>query len=438
MIWPTRSVIKRGNVVQQRGVVLMVVPIVIAGGIGIIVGVTLAQYAYKTMKRMKEEEGGVAKGPKVVNGLQSIGIDIGAVYTKMAAASNSTTTLLEHRDGSYIAPSYVFYDHDDISVGKLAYQKRFTQSASVFHLLHFVLGQPPATLAKSLHINGPESLEYHRNGHAISPVVHYKHLINDVLRNVEAKTPIEDAHFTFSHPHFLTSQQLHSMKSTFAEISKASASFVPDHIAVLQYMQPVLHHGSSYAIIDIGSHFTQFTVTTYNSSSPLASEVKYTDTDFSLGGALLSDLLVEHIAAKFEAQHSIKLLQDTLSKQRLYDAIEPAVQELSTKHNTRVYIPYLTALADGGVQDLDIEVSRRTLEELSVELANNYKNALEKLQNTSFDGVILVGGGAQIPWIRQLTADLLKVEPMLVEKPQHAVALGAASCQVEERVNDSA
>merc|ERR1712228_221172 len=92
-------------------------------------------------------------------------------------------------------------------------------------------------------------------------------------------------------------------------------------------------------------------------------EVKATWGDTSLGGEDLDHIILQHLVGEFKKSQGIDLSKDPLAVQRLREAAETAKIELSSKVQTDVNLPFITA-DQTGPKHLNIQISRSKLEQL--------------------------------------------------------------------------
>merc|ERR1719197_521941 len=92
-------------------------------------------------------------------------------------------------------------------------------------------------------------------------------------------------------------------------------------------------------------------------------EVKATNGDTSLGGEDLDHIILQHLVSEFKKSSGIDLSQDKLAVQRLREAAETAKIELSSKVQTDVNLPFITA-DQTGPKHLNVQLTRAQLEQL--------------------------------------------------------------------------
>merc|ERR1719359_1188239 len=96
-------------------------------------------------------------------------------------------------------------------------------------------------------------------------------------------------------------------------------------------------------------------------------EVKATNGDTSLGGEDFDTSILQFIIDEFKKSNGIDLAQDKLALQRVREAAETAKIELSSKTQTDINLPFITADATGP-KHLNVALTRAKLEQLVADL----------------------------------------------------------------------
>jgi molecular chaperone DnaK len=81
--------------------------------------------------------------------------------------------------------------------------------------------------------------------------------------------------------------------------------------------------------------------------SPKLFEVISTNGDTHLGGDDFDEELVNYVAAEFQRDNGVDLRKDPMALQRLTEACEKAKKELSSRPETDINLPFITADASG-------------------------------------------------------------------------------------------
>jgi len=161
-------------------------------------------------------------------------------------------------------------------------------------------------------------------------------------------------------------------------------------------------------------------------------EVKATNGDTHLGGDDYDRRLVDYIADEFKKENGIDLRGDRQALQRLTEAAEKAKIELSSRVETEVNLPFITA-DQTGPKHLTMNISRAKFEQLTADLTEKtvgpFNAALKDagLSASDLNEVILVGGATRMPAIQELVKRLAGgKEPHKGVNPDEVVAVGAA------------
>ncbi len=161
-------------------------------------------------------------------------------------------------------------------------------------------------------------------------------------------------------------------------------------------------------------------------------EVKSTNGDTHLGGDDYDRRVVDWLADEFKKQNGIDLKTDRQALQRLTEASERAKIELSSRLETTINLPFITA-DQTGPKHLEMTLTRAKFESLTSDLTERtrgpFLSALKDANLTpqQIDEVVLVGGSTRMPIIQQLVKDLLGgKEPHKGVNPDEVVAVGAA------------
>jgi molecular chaperone DnaK len=160
-------------------------------------------------------------------------------------------------------------------------------------------------------------------------------------------------------------------------------------------------------------------------------QVVSTNGDTRLGGDDIDHRIIDYLTAEFKRDQGIDVSKDKMVLQRLKDAGEKAKIELSSKMETTVNLPFLTADASGP-KHLNIRLTRAKLEQMIDDLIQRTldpcKKALADANKTAADihEVVLVGGSTRIPAVQEAVKKFFGKEPHRGVNPDEVVAIGAA------------
>jgi len=157
-------------------------------------------------------------------------------------------------------------------------------------------------------------------------------------------------------------------------------------------------------------------------------EVKATAGDTHLGGEDFDNRMVDHFIQEFKRKHKKDISGNKRALRRLRTACERAKRTLSSAAQANIEIDSLFE----GV-DFYTSITRARFEELCSDL---FKGTLEpvekalrdsKLDKSSIDEIVLVGGSTRIPKVQKLLQDFFNGKELNKSiNPDEAVAYGAA------------
>jgi len=183
-----------------------------------------------------------------------------------------------------------------------------------------------------------------------------------------------------------------------------------------------------FAVLDLGGG--TFDVTILEMENKVF-EVISTAGDTQLGGTDMDRILVDYIATEFQKEQGIDVRKDSKAMERIREGAEKGKIELSTTLTTEINLPYITADANGP-KHLNISLTRAKLESLISpilkKLEISIKKALSdaKLQSSSINKILLVGGPTRMPSVQKKFQELFGKPPEHGIDPMECVALGAS------------
>jgi len=160
-------------------------------------------------------------------------------------------------------------------------------------------------------------------------------------------------------------------------------------------------------------------------------EVVATGGDNQLGGKDFDERIMDWLISEFKEETGIDLRGDLAAMQRLKEAAENAKKELSTKKETIINLPYITA-DQTGPKHLEKKLTRAKFESMINDLLERtidlVKQTLKeaKMTEKDIDQIVLVGGSTRIPKVQQLIEEVIPGKINKEINPDEVVALGAA------------
>lgn len=189
-------------------------------------------------------------------------------------------------------------------------------------------------------------------------------------------------------------------------------------------------------VFDMGGGTLDITIGSFNGSKLETLGTGYAP----IGGREITLQLRDYIKDEFKEKTGLNLEDyedegyDPISD--LYNKAEEAKIELSSTKNANVYIPSIVMTDDGQRFNLDVEVNRSKLNELSSEVIKVSKKEVMKalsdagLTKEDIDYLVFVGGPTKMPFLRESIEKILGksasegIDPMLCVAEGAAIYLG--------------
>lgn len=468
---------KNNLIKQQKREILPLIGL----GVGIFALGTAAQYVIRTLKRMEEEKKNNngnsgndgdndnnqkkddksnhhhdnlhkhetrSSAPPHDFPKKSFGIDIGSTSAKLAYRDGSIAEIIENKEGLRATPAALFKTSQESSIGSYAARQRWANASKVGIGYHTLIGSKAKdanvleyisklNLQDRLNDSNQGEISVLVGGSSISSSSMYTLIAKDLFATVENKVErISSIPVTISVPNFYNMNNIQAAMLAVENGGFTTRQYIPDSVAALVgahnrgYLpktDPVLV--GKYLVLDIGGRLTQMSVINMTEKSYQVLGYK---TLFNIGGEYINDELANYVATEYYNKNQIQLLNDTFSKQRIYDTIESVKIDLSKSLSSKVELPYITADINGP-KHLHMEISRAKLEYLMTPMLNGMRTPLTelltevKLQNLNeIKSFLVVGGGARIPLAQKMTKEMLGLEPIIPSQPEEITALGAS------------
>ena len=160
-------------------------------------------------------------------------------------------------------------------------------------------------------------------------------------------------------------------------------------------------------------------------------EVLATAGNNRLGGDDFDERVMNWMAETFKAENGIDLRQDKMALQRLKEAAEKAMIELSGMTTSEINLPFITADATGP-KHFNATLTRAKFDDLTRDLVDATmtptKQALRDagLSASDIHKVLLVGGSSRIPAVQDALKAFIGKDPFKGINPDECVAVGAA------------
>ncbi|ELY80165.1 molecular chaperone DnaK [Natrinema pallidum] len=343
-----------------------------------------------------------------------LGIDLGTTNSAFAVMEGGDPEIIVNAEGERTTPSVVAFTDDERLVGKPAKNQ--------------AIQNPEKTIASIKRHIGEEDYTVEIEGEEYTPEEISAMILQKIKRDAEDYLGDEVEKAVITVPAYFSDRQRQATKDAgeiagfeveriINEPTAASMAYGLDDDSDQTVLVYDLGGGTfDVSILDLGGGVY---------------EVVATNGDNDLGGDDWDEAIIDYLADQFEAEHGIDLHEDRQALQRLKDAAEEAKIELSSRKETEINLPFITATDDGPIH-LEESLTRAKFESLTSDLIDRTVEPTEQaLEDADYskddiDEVLLVGGSTRMPQVSEKVEELIGEEPQKNVNPDEAVALGAA------------
>jgi molecular chaperone DnaK len=365
-----------------------------------------------------------------------IGIDLGTTNSVVAVMEGKDPKVIVNEEGDRITPSVVAWDDQgEVLVGQIAKRQAITNpEGTVYSTKRFMgrrydeLGDDATRMPYKVvqRENGDAGFEV--RGKTLSP----PEVSAQVLRKLKKAAEnylghsVDEAVITV--PAYFNDSQRQATKDAgkIAGLDVKRIVNEPTAAALAYGLDKTEDH--LIAVYDFGGGTFDISILEVGDK---VVDVISTNGDTHLGGDDVDQRVINYLVAEFKKDTGIDVGEDKMVLQRLKDAAEKAKIELSTKLETTVNLPFLTADASGP-KHLNIRLTRAKLDSMIDDLVKRTlepcKKALSDAGKTAADiaEVVLVGGSTRMPIVQEAVTKFFGKEPHKGVNPDEVVALGAA------------
>jgi molecular chaperone DnaK len=373
-----------------------------------------------------------------------IGIDLGTTNSCVATMDGDKSKVIENSEGDRTTPSIVAFTKDgsEVLVGQTAKRQAVTNPENTLFATKRLIGRKfkDETVQKETKTvpfkiveadNGDAWVE--ANGKKIAPPEVAARILSKMKQTAEEYLGEKVTEAVITVPAYFNDSQRQATKDA-GKIAGLDVKRIINEptAAALAYGIDKGKGERKVAVYDLGGGtFDISIIEIVDVDGEKQFEVLATNGDTFLGGEDFDNRIINFLIKEFKSESGIDLSADTLAKQRLKDAAEKAKIELSSKQQTEINLPYVTADASGP-KHLNISLTRAKLEalveDLIVRTIEPCKIALKDAGLTTSDihDVILVGGQTRMPKVQEEVKLYFGKDPKKDVNPDEAVAVGAA------------
>ncbi len=373
-----------------------------------------------------------------------IGIDLGTTNSAVAVMEGENIKVIENSEGARTTPSIVAYmDNGEVLVGAPAKRQAVTNPKNTLFAVKRLIGRrfDDAEVQKDINLmpftimradNGDAWVE--AQGKKLAPQQVSAEILRKMKQTAEDYLGEKVTEAVITVPAYFNDSQRQATKDAgrIAGLEVKRIINEPTAAALAFGMDKGGNSDRKIAVYDLGGGtFDISIIDLANIDGDKQFEVLSTNGDTFLGGEDFDQRLVDHLINEFRKDTGVDLSKDVLALQRLKDAAEKAKIELSSRQETEINLPYITADATGP-KHLNLTITRAKFEALVEDLVQRtiepVRKALRDAGTTTSDitDVILVGGQTRMPRVQAVVKEFFGKDPRKDVNPDEAVAIGAA------------
>lgn len=371
-----------------------------------------------------------------------IGIDLGTTNSCVAVMENGKPHVIPNSEGDRTTPSIVAYSQDgECLVGMPAKRQGVTNPDYTYNAVKRLIGRKfddknihDSHIAyKIIKADNGDAWVQARHGEKLAPPQISARVLEKMKKTAEAYLGHEVKEAVITVPAYFNDSQRQATKDA-GKIAGLDVKRIINEptAAALAFGLDKKTGDSIVAVYDLGGGtFDVSIIEIADIDGEQQFEVLATNGDTHLGGEDFDDRIIQYLVEEFKKDTGMDLRKDPLALQRLKEAAEKAKIELSSRDQTDINLPYITA-DSSGPKHLNIRLTRAKLESLVEDLIQRTlepcKIALKDAGKSASDinAVILVGGQTRMPKVQEAVEKFFGKAPRKDINPDEAVAVGAA------------
>ncbi len=347
-----------------------------------------------------------------------IGIDLGTTNSCVATLEGGTPEIIPNAEGERTTPSVVaFTDSGERLVGRLAKRQAITNPN---HTIASIKREMGTDYQVKITIDGVET--------NYSPEQISAMILQKMKKDAEdyLGTKVNKAVITV--PAYFNDTQRQATKDAGAIAGLEVMRIINEPTAASLAYGLNKSKEQTILVFDLGGGTFDVSILEIGDG---VFEVVATDGDTQLGGDDFDKLIMDWLADEFRKDTGVDLSKDPSAMQRLKDAAEAAKMELSSRKETTINLPYITADASGP-KHLEQKLTRAKFEQMIDVLLQRTAKIVDstlregKKTKDDIDQVVLVGGSTRIPRVQELISERIPGKINREINPDEVVAAGAA------------
>lgn len=347
-----------------------------------------------------------------------VGIDLGTTMSAIAIVEGGKPEIIPNSEGERITPSVVaFTEEGERLVGTLAKRQAVTN--------------PERTILEIKRRMGTDErikIETEKGTKAYSPEEISAMILQKLKADAEERLGHKIKRAVITCPAYFNNEQRQATKDA-GKIAGLEVMRIINEPTAASLAYGLDKEGDQTILVyDLGGGTFDVSILSIGEG---VYEVEASGGDNALGGKDFDQRIIDWLALEFKKETGIDLSQDRAAMQRLKEAAENAKKELSTKKETTIHLPYITA-DQSGPKHLEKKLTRAKfeglIEDYLQETIDLLKQTLKeaKMTEKDIDQIVLVGGSTRIPKVQELIEEVIPGKINKEINPDEVVALGAA------------
>jgi molecular chaperone DnaK len=344
-----------------------------------------------------------------------IGIDLGTTYSAMAVLEGGEPVVIPTAEGTRTMPSVVaFTDDGEILVGQVAKRQAVTN--------------PERTISSIKRKMGTK-YKVKVDDKVYTPQEISAMILRKLKKDAEEYLGEEITKAVITVPAYFEDPQRQATRDAGRIANLEVLRIINEPTAAaLAYGLDKQDQEQTILVFDLGGGTFDVSILEIGEG---VFEVKATSGNNLLGGDDFDARIMDWIIEKFQSEQGINIREDRNAMQRLKDAAEKAKIELSSRLDTNINLPYISADEDGP-KHIDYTLTRAKYEALVEDLIDATKGPTKRaLKDANFtpkdiEQILMVGGMTRTPAVQTFIREFFGKAPNKGINPDECVAVGAA------------
>jgi molecular chaperone DnaK len=366
-----------------------------------------------------------------------IGIDLGTTNSCVSVMSAGDPVVIQNSEGQRTTPSIVaFTDKGERLVGQVAKNQIITNPMNTIRSIKRFMGRKYHEIRDEIKmvpyqvLDDRNGVKVHTGAGDFTPQEISARILQKMKQTAEDYLGEKVTRAVITVPAYFNDEQRQATKDAgrIAGLEVERIINEPTAAALAYGLDKKGKKNEKVAVYDLGGGTFDISILELGDG---VFEVKSTNGNTHLGGDDFDQRIIQWLIQEFKKQTGIDVSSDKMALQRLKEAAEKAKIELSSKAQTELNIPFLTA-DQSGPRHMVITLTKAKLEQLIEDLIGSTKGpCLQALEDAGLnagdiDEVLLVGGSTRIPAVQELVKKIFGREPNRSVNPDEVVAVGAA------------